>query len=466
MSKPGWDLVNDELFEELLQQNLPDMPPDSVAQEVTPWRNAMNRILVGLALCAVTFSFLGLNYILPTVGMLLLLLGFRSLRNENRYFKACWIVTMIRVAVHFLAMIMNATIYQMTMSELPVMKWTAGLAAILLVVTCVCFWCGLRQLRQKTGVTFRTCAAGALVWWYVVAILLALLQVTGILIGFSYVVIYILILYCLYRQSCELDHAGYALHPSAVKISNGKLVGILLFVLFVGIGCGYLVGGKYPMDWQQVEASQHDQVADIKMDLIRMGFPENILNDMSAEDIADCEGALRIVVGEGNRYTAEDGENNKNLLQITGIGVELAENQWKIIHHFCWEENPGFCGTEAIQIWPAFRESIGVQYSDWQQVGDYAGRVLFDMGEQTYQSPYYFLGNQTYTSNKMFMAEEETTEGFATFSMPRGRGVTNPRGYVSYTAVRLTEDAGVFSWTNYVHQRSCCSILFIQRKNI
>ena len=47
----------------------------------------MNRILFGMALCAITLNFLCLNYILPAVGTVLLLLGFRTLRRENRWLR-------------------------------------------------------------------------------------------------------------------------------------------------------------------------------------------------------------------------------------------------------------------------------------------------------------------------------------------------------------------------------------------
>lgn len=50
--------------------------PDDVVEDVTPWRKAMSRVLIGMALCAITLNFWCLNYILPAVGMVLSLLGF------------------------------------------------------------------------------------------------------------------------------------------------------------------------------------------------------------------------------------------------------------------------------------------------------------------------------------------------------------------------------------------------------
>lgn len=43
----------------------------------------MNRILFGMALCAITLNFWCLNYILPAIGTVLLLLGFRTLRRKT-----------------------------------------------------------------------------------------------------------------------------------------------------------------------------------------------------------------------------------------------------------------------------------------------------------------------------------------------------------------------------------------------
>ena len=75
------DLERSDSFDELLEESLPALPPEDVAAEVTPWRRAMRRVLVGMALCTVTLNFLCLNYLLPAIGMALTLLGFRALRR-------------------------------------------------------------------------------------------------------------------------------------------------------------------------------------------------------------------------------------------------------------------------------------------------------------------------------------------------------------------------------------------------
>ena len=62
-----WETMTDADFEAMLAQSVPDTPPEEIVAEVTPWRRAMNRILFGMALCAITLNFLCLNYILPAV---------------------------------------------------------------------------------------------------------------------------------------------------------------------------------------------------------------------------------------------------------------------------------------------------------------------------------------------------------------------------------------------------------------
>ena len=80
----------DRNFDDILQESIPPLPPEAVARAVGPWKQAMTRILWGFGLCNVTFAFFGLQYILPAIGVLLTLLGFRALRGENKWFRICY----------------------------------------------------------------------------------------------------------------------------------------------------------------------------------------------------------------------------------------------------------------------------------------------------------------------------------------------------------------------------------------
>ena len=54
MDKHDRSLSDEAAFAQLLETSLPEQPPADVAQSVTPWRQAVGRILWGLVLTSVT----------------------------------------------------------------------------------------------------------------------------------------------------------------------------------------------------------------------------------------------------------------------------------------------------------------------------------------------------------------------------------------------------------------------------
>lgn len=79
MPKEDWGFLNEKAFESALQASVPERLPDKAAA-VTPWKRAMGRVLAGMALTALGTNLWGLNYLLPGIGLVLMLLGFRLLR--------------------------------------------------------------------------------------------------------------------------------------------------------------------------------------------------------------------------------------------------------------------------------------------------------------------------------------------------------------------------------------------------
>ena len=94
MGKREFETMNDNDFENMLENSVPDgLLPEEIVNNVTPWKKAMKRILWGIALSTVTFNFLYLNYILPAIGLILILFGYRALRCENKWFNMCFIAS-------------------------------------------------------------------------------------------------------------------------------------------------------------------------------------------------------------------------------------------------------------------------------------------------------------------------------------------------------------------------------------
>lgn len=464
-----WETMTDADFEAMLAQSVPDTPPEEIVAEVTPWRRAMNRILFGMALCAITLNFLCLNYILPAVGTVLLLLGFRTLRRENRWLGGCFAVTVIRAVYFFATLVLNTTILQSAVFTPAVTAALTVINAVLLLALYFCFWRGLLAVQTKVGLPARAGGALALIVWHALVCVLAAVQYGGWVVPIAMLVGYVCILRSLYRLSGALDEAGYAIAPKPVRVTDRCLVLVIAAVLGIGCTLGYLFGGSYRMDWQPVDASTQAQTETIRQQLLDLGFPEAVLNDLTPEDIAACDGALRVVAvtedhpfndgrnvlweaynEKNERYYVQDTVYDVKELRLTGVAVQLpgAQETWRVYHHFLWTTDPGFYGTEVLQIWPADEN----MQDGWRFAGDVTGRVLYDRDGQTFTASYHTLGRQTYTADSVFFGQRTNSDLFAAFSMPRH--AERARGYVAYTAAAVQSGCLLNSWINYTHQQS------------
>ncbi len=455
--------LNEQEFDSMLQNSMTELPPDDIAYDVTPWRKAINRILTGFALGAITLNFVGLNYLLPAIGMILTLLGFRALRKENHWFRACWIITIARSAYFFPTLILNTTIFQSAFYASAIASVLNVLNMAIIFLLYICFWKALRTVQEKAGIAPHAGGAAALILWSAFICLLAIPQIPGgLFLGIILLILYICIIRSLLKLSKELDEAGYCISTTAVRFTDRTISIALVVAILIGCGFGYLFFHQYPMNWQVASLSESREALEIKDHLVSLGFPEHILGDLREEDLLSCKDAVRVVVdvndhplNKGRRvqelqddnvihiYTAYDVKE----LRITGIGVQLAgeREQWKIIHHFQWVVDPAFHGTDVIQLWPAHRDSRG-----WISGSDVTGQVLYNDGDRVYRSPYFLLGDETYTSTSIFWGEKTSTDVFAEFSMPN-KG-ENHRGYVSYTVKEGQDGWLIDAWINYTHQ--------------
>ena len=475
MNEHEWNAMNDRDFDALLAESVSELPPDDIARGVKPWKKAMSRILWGLALNAITLEFFYLNYILPTIGMVLLLLGFRTLRRENGWFATCFGITVLRALYFFPMLVLDTTIFKNDIVPPSTQSVLLAANVVLLLIQLFCFWRGLCAVKQKVGLPPTAGAAFALIVWYALVCILLLANFNGSIVAVIMLVAYFCIIVSLCKLSWTLDEAGYSVKPAAVKVTDLAVVLTLAALLIIGGTAGYIFGSSYDMNWHTEETAVTDKTQEIKAHLVELGFPEYVLNDLTEDDIAACEGALQVIsethdepvndgsvrqttynnAGEINIY--EETVYDVNELRVTGVAVQVpAEDdsdggeRWLIFHHFLWTQNPGFPGTESIQLWPAYQQEPDCVCYD----GDVTGRVLYDKGGVTYTAPYYWLGDQTYISAGVFDFGEPKTEPFAAFSLPSDG--EKCRGYVVYPVQAVPDDFGfnMDSYALYTHQKT------------
>lgn len=214
------------------------------------------------------------------------------------------------------------------------------------------------------------------------------------------------------------------------------------------------------MDWQPRDAAETQGTEEIRARLLELGFPEEVLDDLSAEDLAACDGAIRwsrtplsLPMNKGRKVTTRTKSGHNTFIEttetvydvkelhVTGVGVEIPgeRDTWLLFHHFRWREDPACRGTEALQLWLAGREDRG----GWDLAGPITGRLLCDRDGETFTAPYAYLGCPS---------EARSYEAYAAFSLPREG--EDCRGYLCYP-VTAREGVGGFSSTlHYTHQMS------------
>ena len=327
----------------------------------------------------------------------------------------------------------------------------------LLLTQFLCLWRGLLAVQGRAGLPPKANAALGIVAWYAALCLSARLGWQGWLWGIPMLAGYVFLLRSLFRLSRTLEEAGYVLRPAPVRLPDRWLALGLAAVLALGCLCGYRFGSRYPMDWQPRDAAGTQETGAIRDHLLSLGFPEDVLRDLSPEDLATCDGAVRVIVdtidlpmNKGREVMTQtngghdifiDTVYDVRELHVTGVGVEVPgeHSTWVLFHHFRWQADPACRGTEALQLWLAGREDRG----GWDMAGPITGRLLYDRDGQTFTAPYVYVGCPS---------EARSYEAYAAFSLPQEG--EDCRGYLCYPVTAREGVSGFSSILHYTHQTS------------
>ena len=458
------DQLSEQEFDLYLEDIIDTPPSADLTTEFTPWRRAMNRILWGTGLTTLTLNFWNLNVILPAIGVVLLLLGYRALRDENRWFKLGYYLSILRCIWWLTAFGVNMTIFSADSNAQAILKVGTYFMLIPGFLKLLSLRNGIRKVQRKVGLPPH--GGNGMLVWYLIMTALGLVNFSGFSV-WGLLIAYIFILRNLCMLPKELDEAGYAISPAPVRISDRCIQLAFSGIIVVSMVIGYGFLQKYPMDWEPLKQTTSRDVQDVKAELMKLGFPERVLNDMTNEEILSCDGAVFVLV-EHRDYDMDQGRGIGTQEEINGgkialitedqaerqlcttyVGVKFDDGRekWKLIHHFEWLDERSFYGTEAIQMWP-------YSQTGWNVSGDFTGRLLYELGGQTYTSNYHSLDKITYQTDPLFaqmLGQRDSTDVFATFSFPNeGSG---HRGYVMYELSEMMDGYIISSWFNYGHQQ-------------
>lgn len=432
-------------LDRLIEDSLDFIPPDDVVDHVSAGKTAFDLIIAGLALSTITLDILALGYILPLIGVVLLLLGFRRLRGENGWFKACFVISAVRCFSVAAQCIIAATVYHSTFMTTGAADITAQVSVILVFALIICLRKGILAAQKRARLEPHAGGATALIIWYAVVCALALVKFEGLILVAGLVISFIFILRSLVKLARELDEASYAVHPSPVQVSDKALCITLFSLVIVGVVCGYVFLQRLPMQWQP---EQETQTTELRRELLEAGYPERSLRDLSDKDVEMCRGFTAVCTNDGDQF-----DNGSGVTLMT-VAVKLDEpgTRYRIFTHFEWHDARS-CGTELLRVMPYYMR-YGARL-DWSPDGEVTGRVLYDADGTTMVSPYYKLdGSGTGSISSSFFGTSSIGI-LGSFSMPADS--ENQRGYIAYgtqSGATQTDELYIASDANYVHQYS------------
>jgi len=432
--------LSDKEIETLFDGNLEGSPPDDVVRNVNPLKNAVSMFLWGLTLTTITLNVWVFDHILQLIGTIAFILSFRILRHENRSFSVGFITSIAYSVVKVIVLTINATVLRVEILASPVGTVLTVISLVLKAGMLVSIFVGFCMLRKKAGSNIPLGSIIAMIVWYIMLYMFAYLEVEWYLV-LGLVAAFFIIVARINKMAGIFVKEGYTVKRKPVRL-NDFLVTVMVFAfVIVGVASGYVFSHSYPMEWQEAIVSHHADVVRIKEELLGLGFPDYVLNDLTDEEILSCDGAVSVV------YDAKPALDNQLLLTEVAVALQRELRNVKLFHHFIWKESPEFFGTECIKLYPAYAGSM----HHWRCSDEASGRVLCNNGGKVYAADFYSFANDVHVSNGSFQGFLQQYSLYANFSF--NKDGENHRAYVCYTMEEIKYGALVSSNVDYVHQK-------------
>lgn len=323
-------------------------PSEDEIGRINPWSQPIDSITLGLIFTSLHFNFLYLQYILPSLGAIMIFLGFRSLRNENVYFKILWLLSMVKLIQQLGNIIVIA-------SPLNLIDYPEAIAGIiylgLQIPFLLLFHKGLKDVFKNAGKQMESAPLLKASIWTVAVFLIAISPLAeSWLIFIPMIVIYILIVKSLFSIGSQLDDTGYVLTNAPVKINSGTFGWTyFLMILVIAIGCNLYFSHL------RLEPTEYEPptLTKTRQQLLHMNFPVEALQYLQEQDVEKLRDAKNIEVFTkllmfdptkvehqeaypDSMFITHTYEPGKNNMEVSTIYIEMPGNTVYVMQYFNW----------------------------------------------------------------------------------------------------------------------------------
>lgn len=224
--------VEENGFDSWLESSVPEILPDEIVKQVTPWKKAMGQVLAGFVMTFLSLDIFYLDIILPAVGYLFFFWGFSAVFRENRWFRICGGITAARGLFFLVKLLLPAEVFLELIYTKTVFLFAAGFYTYGVFVFLLFFWLGLRTVQQKAGLPPYAKGVLVLMLWYLVFYLLRMFfGYLGLLLPVALFVVYAFAVQSVAKIMKELEDAGYVMDIAPTRIPR-LISGICILGIF------------------------------------------------------------------------------------------------------------------------------------------------------------------------------------------------------------------------------------------
>ena len=419
-------MTEQERFDREIEALCGAMPPRRDLLTVRPWGRAFTWILWGLVLQTVHLGLLGLEFLLPLLGVFLQLPGFRQLRNSGRWFRRCWQLAIVQGiwAAVFVAAVEVTGLALALLAHPPLGYLIASVVGIFKVAQTVFLHLGLREIWRELGQEHPSPVL-YLMWFQglgpAIKLVDALWPGAEQVLFWPWLVLFFLAVRRLWQGARELDQWGYALRPAPVRLPAWGLVGACFFgVLLLSLGTGYLAQ-QGTMDYAPAALAEDAPPEAVPQWVWEM-LPAEERQLMAASEIfCDTEVLPRHSGWESAVLRINTGERSARI-----IAAVRQPDQAVLARQ----------GAMMIQPYPISRnDREDIREEAWNNLGEIRGAAFFTRGGSTRTAP--LQGKvRLYASGGLF---DRGPERYIQVDWAYPLGAKNCRSYVAFDVILDSE---------------------------
>ena len=396
-----------DAFDRALRDTATELPPaEETVRAVMPFRTAVRRVVTGLCLTFFTVNVWYLQYLLPALGTLLIYLGFRSLRNNNRYFRICWIISICEVILLYI----DTALLALGLLDMGTIGWPSLLLRFLLLL---CLHLALRRAAADVGRHPLSSPAAWAMVWYVLLVALGLFWPSSGWIAFLGMgIAFVCIVVSLLRMAAQLSEWGYGVRAAPVRSSAGRLAAGCMFALLVLALSLSLTANHLPAESAAVETPASETGA-IRSHLEELGFPAECLSLLPEEELFRLEDADLCSVS-----LDAWGDSTDNGVRYTDIQVRVGPQTFRCYHFFTVDTKKA-----------VFQNLLTVEPDDkGESVSDQAGQILWKengilyaaalrLTASSYADPLWGGSRRTFSALFSYPFFSQDRQGWAAYSI-------------------------------------------------